>query len=113
MSLTLGIVGTRTFDDYEFLESELNKRFPRGIDCVVSGGARGADALAKNYAINHNIPYKEFPAEWDELGKSAGYIRNRKIVDNCDHVVAFWDGKSRGTLNTIYLAKGKCTVIVY
>ena len=48
-----------------------------------------------------------FPAEWKKYGKRAGYIRNHDIIKNSDHVVAFWDGKSRGTLHSIELARDK------
>ncbi len=43
-------------------------------------------------------------ADWDRLGRKAGPIRNAQIVFNADRVVAFWDGKSRGTLNTVVQA---------
>jgi hypothetical protein len=46
-----------------------------------------------------------FPAAWKELGAKAGPIRNKMIVANADAIVAFWDGKSRGTLNSIVLAE--------
>ncbi len=42
-----------------------------------------------------------FIAEWDKYGKSAGYIRNRLIVQESDMIVAFWDGKSKGTKHSI------------
>ncbi|KKL45313.1 hypothetical protein LCGC14_2356910, partial [marine sediment metagenome] len=46
-----------------------------------------------------------YRAEWDKYGKSAGFLRNQTIIDNCDMVVAFWDGKSKGTADTINKAK--------
>jgi hypothetical protein len=53
--------------------------------------------------------------DWDKHGKAAGFIRNQEIVDNCDFVVAFWDGASRGTKDTIDRArKAKIsTLIIY
>lgn len=99
--LRLAVVGSRGFNDYSFL-AEILQWYP--IKQIISGAARGADALASRYASEHDIPLKEFPAEWDRLGKSAGFIRNKLIVEACDEVVAFWDGKSRGTKHTIDLA---------
>ncbi len=109
----VGVVGTRTFGNYEFLEQELDRMFPRGMNLIVTGDAKGADSLAIRYAKNHCIPFLKLDANWDEYGKAAGSLRNREIVIHSDHVVAFWDGKSPGTQNTIQLSKGKCTVIVY
>jgi hypothetical protein len=56
----------------------------------------------------------EFPADWDTHGKAAGFMRNQLIVDNCDKVTAFWDGKSKGTLDTITRAvKAGKTVVIF
>ncbi len=68
---------------------------------IVSGGARGADTLAKEYAVKNNIPLIEFPPEYDRYGRRAPLMRNIQIVDNCDFLLAFWNGSSRGTKFTI------------
>lgn len=61
---------------------------------IISGGASGADALAKQFARENGISFEEFPAEWERLGKSAGPIRNQKMIDSgADLVVAFPGGK--------------------
>ena len=55
-----------------------------------------------------------YPADWLNLGKRAGYVRNTDIVKNSDMIIAFWDGKSKGTKHTIGLAQkmGKeCKII--
>ena len=75
------------------------------ITMIISGGARGADKMAAEYAVKNGIPYKEFPADWNRHGKSAGYIRNKEIVKNADEVIAFWNGNSKGTAHTIRLAE--------
>lgn len=105
------VVGSRTFNDYEQLAKVLDK-VAEGYKkiTIVSGGARGADALAKKYAKNKGFEYKEFPADWDKYGKSAGYRRNeemQKFIAQFDDrkVVAFWDGVSKGTQHSIDLAK--------
>ena len=68
---------------------------------VVSGGARGVDSIAEVAARDRGLEVVVFQAGWDRLGRKAGPIRNAKIVANADRVVAFWDGSSRGTLNTL------------
>ena len=78
--------------------------------CIVSGGANGADYLAKKYAADNGLVYIEVNAQWDVFGKSAGYIRNEKIHEFISRFenrgcVMFWDGKSAGTKHSIELAK--------
>lgn len=105
-TVRLAIVGGRDFQDYEFMKTklaELGKKLQ--IVLVVSGGARGADTLGERWADENGIPKNIFPALWDKYGKSAGFRRNRDIVAGSDAVAAFWDGKSRGTENTIAIAR--------
>jgi len=100
--LKVAVVGGRDFNNEQQLKNVLDKLKPTHI---VSGGARGADTLAKDYAIHNKIPMYEYLADWELHGKAAGPIRNKSIVKNSDMVVAFWDGKSRGTKSTIDIAK--------
>ena len=74
---------------------------------IASGGARGADSLGERYAIEHNLDLKIFPANWDKFGNAAGPIRNAEMAEYADYLVAFWDGKSRGTANMIQAMKNK------
>ena len=80
---------------------------------IISGGARGADTLAEWFARDYNYATKIFHAEWDKYGRSAGYRRNVDIINNCNILVAFWDGTSRGTKHSIDIAKeqGKPVII--
>ena len=107
--MKLAIVGSRTFDDYHFFQQSICKKFiiPY-IGCIVSGGAKGTDTLAEKFAHAHEIPTMIFLPEWDVYGKRAGFIRNEKIIKYADEVIAFWDGKSRGTKSSIDLAKKEC-----
>ncbi len=67
---------------------------------IVEGGAQGADTLAKEYAVKHNIPCEEFAAEWKKYGRAAGPVRNSKMLKSgIDVVIAFPGG--RGTHDTI------------
>ena len=105
----LAVVGSRDFDDKVKLYEVLTKNFPR-IKLIVSGGARGADTLGVEWANDFGVPYLVFPAAWHdpftgEYDKGAGFRRNRDIVEHCDVVMAFWDGISGGTKNTIDMAR--------
>ena len=100
--MKLAIVGSRDFDDYEFLKKIINYH---PCTQIISGGARGADTMAKRYAAEHGIPMQEFFPDWYAHGKSAGFLRNEQIVESCDELVAFWDGKSRGTQHSMTMAE--------
>ena len=102
------IAGSREFEDYYFLEKKLNhifSKWPFSEIEVVSGGAKGVDHLGEMYAEAKGCALKVFPADWNEHGKAAGPIRNKQMAEYATHLVAFWDGKSRGTKNLIDTAK--------
>jgi len=101
--MKVAVVGSRNFVNYELLSDKL--KFLTGTDTIVSGGAKGADSLAARYAAENDVNLKMFPAEWEKYGRSAGYKRNVQIVDESDSVIAFWDGKSKGTEHSINIAK--------
>lgn len=112
------IAGGREFDDYEYLKKTMDYLLHNITEeiFVVCGMARGADTLGERYAKERGYEIHYFPADWDKHGKSAGYIRNREMAENADALVAFWDGKSRGTKNMIMLARQqglKVRVIYY
>lgn len=105
------MVGSRSFSDYEFFVTKCDHLLRNWKNIIiVSGGARGADALAKRYAVDRGYRYMEFPADWDTYGRRAGYIRNRAMHEYISThvnrgVIAFWDGKSRGTSQSFSLAE--------
>lgn len=70
-------------------------------ELIVSGGAKGVDTYAREYAEKNHIPIKEFLPEYARFGRQAPLLRNIKIVENSDYILAFWDGVSRGTKFTI------------
>lgn len=74
---------------------------------IVSGKAKGADTIGEWFAgMNTNqIKVKGFPADWDKYGRGAGPIRNREMAKYADALIAFWDGKSKGTENMIETAR--------
>lgn len=76
--------------------------FGSGSDIeIVSGTANGADKLGEKYAEEHGYTVKQFPADWDKHGKSAGYKRNTEMGDYCDMAVVFYDGQSKGSQHMI------------
>lgn len=89
------VAGSRTFKDYKLLSDTLDNI--ENITEIVSGCAKDADLLGEQYALEHHIPIKKFPAQWDIYGKQAGFIRNMEMGDYADYLIAFWDGQSRGT----------------
>lgn len=96
------VAGSRSFDSYDLLKEKLDML---EISEIVSGGARGADSLGEKYALENNIPIKLFPANWNQYGKSAGFIRNREMAQYADFLIVFWDGESKGTKHMIDLMK--------
>ena len=100
--MKVAIVGSRTFNDYNFLSRMMDDLDEIcSTEEIISGGAKGADSLAEQYAREHNIPITTFIPAWNKYGKGAGMIRNEAIIDATDIVVAFWDGQSPGTKNSI------------
>lgn len=97
------IAGGRDFEDFELLVESCKSEFP--ISEVVSGGAKGADRLGERFAKENNIKIKRFPPDWEKFGRSAGFVRNREMANYADSLIAFWDGKSKGTNHMIKLAK--------
>ena len=99
------IAGSRDFRNYAAVEKAVAYVQPDWVITeIVSGMARGADTLGERWARNHTLPVKQFPAEWDRYGKSAGYKRNHQMAQYGNILIAFWDGQSRGTLHMIQIA---------
>lgn len=100
------VTGSRNFNDYVRLKYELYQVFKRldNAPIIVSGTARGTDKLGEQFADEHDLEVKRFPADWDEHGKKAGYLRNKEMAEYADVLIAFWDGKSKGTGHMIKIA---------
>ena len=98
--MKLAIIGSREISDIniaDYLTETPTK--------IISGGAKGIDTLAAEYAKKNNIPFTEHLPDYNKYGRAAPIIRNRLIVQDADKVIAFWNGKSRGTLSSINMAK--------
>lgn len=123
--MKLAIIGSRDFVDYNrlkevildyfsfFDENDRKRKFD--FDEIVSGGARGADFCGKKLAEEYNIKLTEFIPNWDLHGKKAGLMRNSDIIKAADVIFVAWDGVSRGTANSLSIAKRlkKDTLIIY
>ena len=113
--MRLAIVGSREFGNYDLLCAEVAKiQQTQKIDMVVSGGAQGADTLAKKFAAKNRIPLMEFHPDYSRYGRGAPLQRNSLIVKNADWVLAFVTATSKGTWDTIHKAERakKKTIIV-
>jgi hypothetical protein len=115
------IAGGRDFNDYELLSQKCDKYLWNKIwlnekIVIISGHAKGADSLGERYAKERGFILDINPADWDKHGKSAGFIRNREMVNKADAAICFWDGESSGTKHTINLCKEKgipCRIVKY
>lgn len=94
----VAVIGSRTMGNYDLIRRALDDLKPASI---ISGGAVGVDSMAEQYAKNEGIPFTAIRPEYAKYGRGAPLFRNERIVDSADKVVAFWDGKSRGTKHAI------------
>ena len=103
-SVRVIIAGCRDFNNYELLRGKCDhmlskKKYTHKV-IVVSGHAAGADALGEVYASERGFGLETYPADWSR-GRMAGPLRNEKMARVADALIAFWDGKSKGTRNMI------------
>lgn len=108
--MKLIIAGSRSITDYDLLKklmvtSGFWKKYGKKLE-IVSGMAKGVDALGVEFAQKNNLKLWEMPADWS-LGKAAGHIRNREMGDFADGLLALWDGSSNGTKGMIDYARAK------
>lgn len=123
--MKLLVCGSRDYTDYESLKIllagflRLNPHHPYAIfgqHTIIAGGARGVDLLAARFAEEHRLELEEILPDWDKHGKAAGFIRNQEMINlNPLVVMAFWNGESRGTKDTLTRARKNkiMTYIIY
>lgn len=103
------VAGSRSICDAGAVASAIDRMAAqlRGLPRfeVVSGMAHGVDTLAAQWAQQQGVPVAAFPAEWDRLGKRAGFARNATMAWYSTHLLALWDGQSRGTKHMIDTAR--------
>jgi len=110
--MRVAIVGSREYPNPKVVEAYV-WNMPRE-NVIVSGGARGVDSIAVAKAKSLGMDTVVYEPDWEGRGRGAGLERNTTIVENCDRVIAFWDGKSRGTMDTVRKARatGKPVTVV-
>ncbi|MBQ0010938.1 MAG: DUF2493 domain-containing protein [Ruminococcus sp.] len=105
--MKIAVIGSRSiaYDRMqETVFAYLERYIPVNATEIVSGGAVGADKLAERYADLHHLRKTVFLPDYETHGRRAPLVRNEQIVKAADYVLAFWDGKSRGTAHTVSFA---------
>jgi hypothetical protein len=116
------IAGSRSINDQNQLVACMEHFFRRyaqmihidEVAQIISGTARGVDRMGEAFAFAHHIPVDRHPANWKELGKKAGIVRNIEMAEFADFAIILWDGTSVGTkhMSRIMHGKGK-SVFLY
>ena len=109
------VVGSREYDNYEVVAYHIARIIvERGIKDpeIISGCARGVDKLGERFAHEMGYTLTKFPANWRNVGKEAGMIRNEKMAvyassgKVCGILIAFpYVGRSAGTRDMIRRAE--------
>ena len=107
------VAGSRDFNNQDVFDNAMTAYLPDVPNSeieIISGGCRGADAMAEEYAKYWGMKFREFPAYWNQYGKSAGPRRNERMAQYATEgdrgiLIAFPIGESRGTRNMVKLAK--------
>ena len=94
--MKVAVVGSRAIKDID-----ISPYIPKETDLIISGGAKGVDQIAEDYADKCRISKLILRPQYNLYKRGAPLKRNDTIVEMCDMLIAFWDGKSRGTRHTI------------
>lgn len=108
--MKVGVVGSRNL-----IINDMDNYIPTECTEIISGGAKGVDKCAADYAKSKGIKLTEILPKYNLYGRGAPLIRNKKIVEESDIIIAFWDEKSKGTKFVIDYAnklKKPCKVII-
>jgi hypothetical protein len=100
----IAVIGSRTFNDYDLLKQELDNHPPF---IMVSGGAKGADTLAEQYADEKGYEKIIHLPDKTKHGRGAYYKRTQLIIEDADEMIAFLIGESKGTKHSLKLAGKK------
>lgn len=115
--MKLAIIGSRSFTDFSLAEYYFLRyynQYQKDLE-IVSGGAIGADSLAKRLAEKYKLRLTEHLPDYAKYSNLAPLIRNQLIVNDAEEIICFWDGESRGSKDSLVKAKKqlKPTFIVY
>lgn len=100
LKMKIAIVGSRSLTDIP-----LDPYVPREAEEIVTGGAKGIDLLAAEYAKAKGLKLTEFLPQYEKYGRAAPIVRNKEIVDYADKIIVFWDGRSKGAASVIRYAE--------
>lgn len=107
--MKLGVIGSRKFKPRRIVWEWLYIiALQKDIEAIVSGGAVGPDTWGAMWGRTNNICVIEHIPAWyvdGEYDETAGFARNALIVEDSDVILAFYDGKSSGTRDTMNQAK--------
>lgn len=102
--MRLVVSGSRSISDPQVVADALDRVNAQPPVTLVHGNARGVDRTAATIALARGWTVEAHPAPWATSGRAAGIIRNRQMIDTADHVLAIWDGRSKGTRHAINYA---------
>lgn len=105
--MKLIIAGSRTVAPNPYQIQAIINDLDIHVEAVINGCAQGADTAGAEWGIRNDIKVIDCPARWKMFGKSAGFIRNEGMSNIGDALLAFWDGKSKGTRHMIDCAVDK------
>lgn len=100
--MKVAVIGSRGITDIPLADY-----LPPDTTVLISGGARGVDQCAQQYADAHRLPILVFRPDYARYRKGAPLYRNRQIVNAADFILAFWDGHSSGTRQAIQYARAQ------
>ncbi len=104
----IAVIGSRGFSDYSFFAEKLEliiSKLEGEVEFISGGCKSGGDALIAMHCKENSLKLVEHLPDWDKFGKRAGFLRNKLIVDDCTHLIAYWDGVSKGTKSSIDMAQ--------
>ena len=103
------VIGSRSISSFD-----LTPYIPNETELLITGGAKGIDTMAEEYADKHGISKLIVRPNYRLYGHGAPLKRNEIMIDLADVVLAVWDGASRGTAYGLQYAekRGKHFLII-